>query len=70
MCQLNAIILYLETRKLPAGEKEARELVLGQSQFTVKDGVFYRVLPDSINQALNEEALVGYNWLWQALGNL
>ena len=44
--QLNAIISYLETGKLPAGEKEARELVLWQSQFTMKDGVLYRVQPD------------------------
>ena len=37
---------YLSSGKLPEDEKKAKELVLGRSQFEVKDGVLYHVEKD------------------------
>ena len=39
---------YLLSGKLPEDEKKARELVLGKSQFEVKDGVLYHVEKDKM----------------------
>ena len=44
--QLQDIILYLETGRLPEEERRARELVVSQDLFVVEDGVLYRVQPD------------------------
>ena len=38
--------MYLETGELPGDSRRARELVLGKSQFTLCDGVLYRLESD------------------------
>ena len=43
---LREIIEYLAKGDLPAEEKKARQLVLGSSQFTLNNGVLYKVEPD------------------------
>ena len=43
---LREIMSYLETGNLPTEEKRAHRLVLGSSQFTMRDGVLYRIEPD------------------------
>ena len=44
--ELAPILRYLQSGELPEGEKAARELVLGQSHYTVLDRVLYHVEPD------------------------
>ena len=43
---LAVILAYLQKRELPEKEEVARELVLGESRYTVIDGVLYRVEQD------------------------
>lgn len=43
---LKDTILYLETGKQPTDDQRARELVLGKSQFTLRDCTLYRVESD------------------------
>ena len=43
---IRRIIDYLERGDLPQCEKEARELVLGKSQYTLLDNILYHIEPD------------------------
>ena len=43
---LQEIILYLENGELPADDRQARQVLLGQSDFTILDGILYRVEKD------------------------
>ena len=43
---LKQIISYLQTGELPREERQARELVLGKSQFTMDDKILYRMEAD------------------------
>ena len=44
--QLREIIHYLVDGELPAENRRARQLLLSQSDFTVQDGVLYRIERD------------------------
>ena len=44
--ELKEMMMYLDTGELPDDDKRAREIVLGKSQFTLRDGVLYRVESD------------------------
>ena len=44
--QIVEIMKYIETGQLPQEDKQVRELLLSQSQFTVLEGVLYRVNVD------------------------
>ena len=43
---LQEIIRYLENGELPADDRQARQVLLGQSDFTILDGILYRVEKD------------------------
>lgn len=43
---LKDIIQYLEDGELPSDDRRARELILGKSQFTLRDGILYKVESD------------------------
>ena len=44
--ELKPLVEYLETGTLPAVDKDARKIVLGSPQYTLEDGILYRVEGD------------------------
>ena len=44
--ELKEMMMHLDTGELPDDDRRAREIVLGKSQFTLRDGVLYRVESD------------------------
>ena len=44
--KVKQIIIYLEKRELPSEDKEAKEIVLSQDSFTLKEGVLYYIAKD------------------------
>jgi len=66
--KVKQIITYLQERELPSEDKEAREILLSQDNFTLKEGVLYYlvkdktlrlVAPASCRQKLFDEAHSG-----------
>ena len=47
--QLTTIMRYLETRELPTEEKQAKELILGKTRYTLINGILYHL---GIDQSL------------------
>ena len=43
---LQEIIRYLEIGELPADDQQPQQVLLGQSDFTILDGILYRVEKD------------------------
>ena len=68
--ELKPLVEYLETGTLPAEDKEARKIVLGSTQYTLQDGILYRVEDDGTLRVVPPTDMREGIFMWLTEGGL